>query len=221
MAVGLVLNAPEIFPEIRCQWRFQQWCGTQNLQRKKPANKSWMRQSFCFCETGFSKTTLEMIAVRAGCTRGAIYWYFNEKKDLLRQVIERVPLSLFDELTAIKNGRVSEPVKAMYRCLSRSLIKLQYNVHLRNVIYIVFFCEECPDDIRINFLQKMVDVNNFVKLLCYIFEKGKLYREICSEIRSEALAFLLFSLFTGVVRSCILQPDNKSLFREGCIVYWS
>lgn len=173
---------------------------------------------FCFCETGFSKTTLEMIAVRAGCTRGAIYWYFNEKKDLLRQVIERVPLSLFDELTAIKNGRVSEPVKAMYRCLSRSLIKLQYNVHIRNVIYIVFFCEECPDDIRINFLQKMVDVNNFVKLLCYIFEKGKLYREICSEIRSEALAFLLFSLFTGVVRSCILQPDNKSLFREGCIV---
>ena len=93
----------------------------------------------CFCETGFSKTTLEMIAARAGCTRGAIYWYFNEKKDLLRQVIERVPLSLFDELTAIKNGRVSEPVKAMYRCLSRSLIKLQYNVHLRNVIYIVFF----------------------------------------------------------------------------------
>ncbi|HFM4217548.1 TPA: hypothetical protein ACG7HJ_004976, partial [Escherichia coli] len=46
-------------------------------------------------------------------------------------------------------------------------------------------------------LQKMVDVNNFVKLLCYIFEKGKLYREICLEIRSETLAFLLFSLFTG------------------------
>lgn len=80
-----------------------------------------------------------------------------------------------------------------------------------------FFCEECPDDIRINFLQKMVDVNNFVKLLCYIFEKGKLYREICLEIRSETLAFLLFSLFTGG-RSCILQPDDKSLFREGCIV---
>lgn len=171
---------------------------------------------FCFCETGFSKTTLEMIAARAGCTRGP-YTGISTKKDLLRQVIERVPLSLFDELTAIKNGRVSEPVKAMYRCLSRSLIKLQYNVHLRNVIYIVFFCEECPDDIRINFLQKMVDVNNFVKLLCYIFEKGKLYREICSEIRSETLAFLLFLCLRGG-RSCILQPDNKSLFREGCIV---
>lgn len=63
----------------------------------------------------------------------------------------------------------------------------------------------------------MVDVNNFVKLLCYIFEKGKLYREICLEIRSETLAFLLFLCLRGG-RSCILQPDNKSLFREGCIV---
>lgn len=68
---------------------------------------------FCFCETGFSKTTLEMIAARAGCTQGP-YTGISTKKDLLRQVIERVPLSLFDELTAIKNGRVSEPLK---RCI--------------------------------------------------------------------------------------------------------
>lgn len=94
---------------------------------------------FCFCETGFSKTTLEMIAARRLYSGGHIL-VFQRKKDLLRQVIERVPLSLFDELTAIKNGRVSEPVKAMYRCLSRSLIKLQYNVHITECnLYCVFF----------------------------------------------------------------------------------
>lgn len=138
MAVGLVLNAPEIFPEIRCQWRFQQWCGTQNLQRKKPANKSWMWQSSAFVRRAFRRRHWRWLR-RAQVVLGGHILVFQRKKDLLRQVIERVPLSLFDELTAIKNGRVSEPVKAMYRCLSRSLIKLQYNVHLRNVIYIVFF----------------------------------------------------------------------------------
>ncbi|HFM1872634.1 TetR family transcriptional regulator [Escherichia coli] len=35
---------------------------------------------FCFCETGFSKTTLEMIAVRAGCTRGGHILVFQRKK---------------------------------------------------------------------------------------------------------------------------------------------
>lgn len=169
----------------------------------------------CFCETGVSKTTLEMIAVRAGCTRGAIYWHFNEKNDLLRQVIERVPLPLFDELKAIKDGKVSEPVRAMYRCLSHNLIKLQYDVHLRNVIYIVFFCEECPDDIKTDYLQGMVDSGKFIELLSYIFETAKSYREIDTGLRSETLAYLVFSVFTGVVRSCILLPENKFSFREG------
>ncbi|MEB2704040.1 TetR family transcriptional regulator [Citrobacter koseri] len=172
----------------------------------------------CFCETGISKTTLEMIAARAGCTRGAIYWHFNEKNDLLRQVIERVPLSLFDELESIKDGRVPEPVKAMHRCLSRSLIKLQYDVHLRNVIYIVFFCKECPDDIRIDYLQGMVDANKFIELLVYIFETAKSHREICTDLRSETLAYLFFSLFTGMVRSCILLPENEVFFRESSMV---
>ncbi|STQ57538.1 transcriptional repressor [Escherichia coli] len=35
---------------------------------------------FCFCETGFSKTTLEMIAVRAGCTRGPYTGISTKKK---------------------------------------------------------------------------------------------------------------------------------------------
>ncbi len=61
----------------------------------------------------------------------------------------------------------------------------------------------------------MVDVNNFVKLLCYIFEKGKLYREICLEIRSETLAFLLFSLFTGGGGNFQLATLIKKPFKEG------
>ena len=43
----------------------------------------------------------------------------------------------------------------------------------------------------------MVDVNNFVKLLCYIFEKGKLYREICLEIRSDSGVPAFFFVYGG------------------------
>lgn len=172
----------------------------------------------CFCEKGISKTTLEMIAARAGCTRGAIYWHFSGKNDLLRKVIERVPLSLFEELEAIKEGYFSEPVKAMHRCLSRSLVKLQYDVHLRNVINIVVFSEECPDDIRIDYLQGVVDASKFIESLSFIFEKAKIHREICTGLCSETLAYLVFSIFTSVVRCCILLPDNKFFFSEGGMV---
>lgn len=172
----------------------------------------------CFCEMGISKTTLDMIAARAGCTRGAIYWHFREKTDLLRQVVDRVPLPLFEELEAIKVGSEPEPVKAMHCCLSRSLNKLKYDVHLRNVIYILIFCEEYPKQIKFDFLQGSINSSKFIELLISIFDKAKLYNEIYTGLRSETLAYLVFSLFSGLVRSCIFLPENKIFFREGSMV---
>ncbi|OYU41334.1 MAG: TetR family transcriptional regulator [Pseudorhodobacter sp. PARRP1] len=37
-----------------------------------------------FCEQGVSSATLEKISRRAGVTRGAVYWHFKDKFDILR-----------------------------------------------------------------------------------------------------------------------------------------
>ena len=37
-----------------------------------------------FCEQGIAASTLEKISRRAGVTRGAVYWHFKDKIDLLR-----------------------------------------------------------------------------------------------------------------------------------------
>lgn len=41
-----------------------------------------------FLETGFEESKLEDIASKAGVTRGAFYWHFKDKNDLLDSVIE-------------------------------------------------------------------------------------------------------------------------------------
>jgi AcrR family transcriptional regulator len=41
-----------------------------------------------FLETGFEESKLEDIAAKAGVTRGALYWHFKDKKDLLESIIE-------------------------------------------------------------------------------------------------------------------------------------
>ena len=41
-----------------------------------------------FLETGFEESKLEDIALKAGVTRGAFYWHFKDKNDLLDSVIE-------------------------------------------------------------------------------------------------------------------------------------
>lgn len=42
-----------------------------------------------FCEQGVSASTLEKISRKAGVTRGALYWHFKDKIDLLRALHKR------------------------------------------------------------------------------------------------------------------------------------
>ena len=53
-----------------------------------------------FLEKGYSATTLEDIAKKAGVTRGAVYWHFKGKDDFYRELYERehqLAMELFDK----------------------------------------------------------------------------------------------------------------------------
>ena len=43
----------------------------------------------CFYEKGFSKTSFGDISARIGMTKGAVYWHFKDKTDLLVDLIKR------------------------------------------------------------------------------------------------------------------------------------
>jgi TetR/AcrR family acrAB operon transcriptional repressor len=45
-----------------------------------------------FCAAGFAGTTLEEIARNAGVTRGAVYWHFENKHNVLERMPGRRPL---------------------------------------------------------------------------------------------------------------------------------
>ncbi|WP_249674661.1 TetR family transcriptional regulator [Pseudomonas abieticivorans] len=51
-----------------------------------------------FAESGCSGATLEMIACRAGVSRGAVYWHFKGRAALLAELLEaqRLPMEVFE-----------------------------------------------------------------------------------------------------------------------------
>ncbi|MDY4316505.1 TetR family transcriptional regulator [Pectobacterium actinidiae] len=167
----------------------------------------------CFRDIGVARTTLQMVAERAGCTRGAIYWHFREKNDLLRQVIERVPLLLFNELEA--QLQASRPVAAVRHCLLRSLDDFQSDRHLRNVIEVIFFRDECPEEISSELSLGKDGVEKLLQLLLYTFKSGKARGEIKADIPAETLACLIFFIFSGALRTCTLMPESSWIVREG------
>ncbi len=70
------------------------------MARKTPAEAARTRKKILdaageiFSRDGIAKTTLEQIAQQAGVTRGAIYWHFKGKQDLLQTLFDEQKLPL-------------------------------------------------------------------------------------------------------------------------------
>ncbi|RWR17014.1 TetR family transcriptional regulator [Sinirhodobacter populi] len=68
------------------------------LMRRSKADAEQTRTSILdaaerlFCECGIAATPLERVARQAGVTRGALYWHFKDKSDLLKALRERYRL---------------------------------------------------------------------------------------------------------------------------------
>lgn len=52
-----------------------------------------------FSTKGFENTTLADVACEAGLTRGAVYWHFQDKNDLLNQLVVQIMLELKSQHT--------------------------------------------------------------------------------------------------------------------------
>ncbi len=66
-------------------------------------------------EKGYSKTTLENIVQRAGLTRGAFYYYFSDKDEILRELEQRYEATYrnpYGEITECKTAY--ETIKTLF-----------------------------------------------------------------------------------------------------------
>ena len=62
------------------------------MQTKKKILETAQR---LFSRRGFERTSLSDIAKGAGCTRGAIYWHFENKEELLMSLLENLEQEQF------------------------------------------------------------------------------------------------------------------------------
>ncbi len=62
-----------------------------------------------FCEKGYARATFDEIAARAGFTKGAVYWYFRNKADLITAlIIEYVQRRRAEIIPKLPKGKTLE-----------------------------------------------------------------------------------------------------------------
>ena len=90
----------------------------KNLQSQETANRILNQAMRIFLEKGYHGTSIDDITQAAGLTKGALYWHFKSKEDLLKKLIRKYEKSFLDNLihavTEVK-GRASDKFEKYVR----------------------------------------------------------------------------------------------------------
>ena len=96
-----------------------------------------------FKEKGVAASTLNDIAKTAGMTRGAIYWHFKDKSELVRAMCERATLpmeAMFNEITAVAGN---DPLGSIEKLTVHALTQVAVSSQQQAVFDILFHkCEK-------------------------------------------------------------------------------
>lgn len=167
-----------------------------------------------FSEHGVSATSLADIASTAGVTRGAIYWHFKNKADLLNEIWAQCDAGLDDLETEYQTKYPGDPLSVMRAMLIYFLQATATDPQRRALMEIIFHkCE---------FVGEMTALRNIQQSLlleCYSKIEEVLRRCIDAGQLPEALntrqaAVIMRGYVNGIMESWLFTPESFDLEAE-------
>ena len=167
-----------------------------------------------FFERGVARTTLADIATFAGVTRGAIYWHFSNKADLVQAMLD----SLQEPLEEMAKASESEEEIDPLGCMRKLLIKLFHQVALdpktRRINEILYHkCEFIDEmcDLRRQRQAALLDCKDRIALaLSNAVRRG----QMPADLDTRRAAICLSAYLDGMLSQWLLVPDSFELCKD-------
>ena len=150
-----------------------------------------------FSEKAYASTSLTEIAQNVGFSKGALYWHFKNKSDLLIQLVDHLCREGEETFKSAFEGPVHHGSLSDYykEVLSRPLTDSRY----KKIHALMLRRSEWPPELKETIQKLLRDAfERDVKQIKEIVDKGKENGTIRSEINSTTLAELISSLFRGL-----------------------
>ncbi|MFJ4142289.1 TetR family transcriptional regulator [Pseudomonas sp. NPDC089734] len=164
-----------------------------------------------FYERGVARTTLADIATLAGVTRGAIYWHFNNKADLVQAMLDSLKEPLEDMAKASESEDEEDPLG----CMRKLLVHLFHDVALdpktRRINEILFHKCEFTDEMCDFRRQRQANALLCNERINLALSNAVRQGQLPAELDVPRAAVCLFSYINGIIDQWLLVPDSFSL----------
>lgn len=169
----------------------------------------------CFGEKGLSGTSLEAIAVRAGVTRGAVYWHFNNKAEVLEAMINRVSLPFFHGLERVSRPDGRTPLADLRDMLRQGFADLVHTPRVRNTIEVLELrCEIPASDDALSMLRKSGMQQTRLRIGA-AFARAAALDQLRDGMSADSCARTLHFVIGGALRMHLVDPDEIDLEVDG------
>jgi TetR/AcrR family acrAB operon transcriptional repressor len=159
-----------------------------------------------FLKKGYSRTTLTDIAEHAGFTRGAVYWHFNDKSELLEVLILKFHNRFFSEQQMILESDL-DPIHKIDKMININFPMLYNNKEFRDFIELTWFKTEI-DQFEGLLQGKIAITKSFNDTLASLFKDASQKGFLKEDVNSEIAALTVTSIINGIYRGYFVIPDK-------------
>jgi len=166
-----------------------------------------------FSRDGYSLTTLSRIAKEAGCSRGPIYWHFQNKDDLYEAVLaySQEPLeALVEECRSMAD----QPVAAMEHFLEQWLSLLANDRRYRQSFEILLNKTEFTDAMSRTLERERELTQSIVALFGELADKALEQGLLKSDEQPADLGLLCYTYLMGITQTWLFAPGLFSLEQQ-------
>ena len=168
-----------------------------------------------FCARGVARTSLHEIAESAQLTRGAVYWHFKNKYDLLLALWERFAVPVDEAFDAID---AEADLSALQRIRKKTLGLFHRVVHddrARNLLTILLLRCEMVDEVAAARRHILDQRNECLDHVAAGFAQAIADGELPATVAPMAAAVSLRALVDGLVYHWLLDPGHFDLEAVG------
>ncbi len=167
-----------------------------------------------FSAKGVTNTSLNEIAEAAGVTRGAVYWHFRNKMDLIDALMERVRLPLEDlreQAMAMAPNDVVAQIRLNAIDVLRRTVRDPHHQAIANIL--LHKCEYVDDVLPIK-QRHLESRNECATEVEQRFQEAVSAGQLPSCTNPRLATMALFSYVDGLVYNWLLEPSYFDLDRD-------
>ena len=167
-----------------------------------------------FTLKGVAASTLNDIAVEAGMSRGAIYWHFKDKGELVRAMCERATLPMEAMVNEVMAVAGDDPLGSVRRLTVHALTQIAESKRQHTVFDILFHkCEKTGElaEVFARELESRNECHSQIEgLLKQAVKRGQLPVDTDTHLAMQAL----HSYLIGIMHEWLLAPESYDLAKK-------